>query len=1123
MPTSLKTTSEISQIPPLSTQPTNAGPAQSIKALDTTSVHRIASGQVVIDLQTAVKELVENSLDAKATSIEVRFKEYGLAAIEVVDNGSGIAPGDYDSIGLKHHTSKLSSFSDLTSVRTFGFRGEALSSLCALAEQVTVTTATAQCTPMGTVLELDRFGRVARRDGKVARQRGTTICIIGLFKPLPVRRKELERNAKREFGKALTLLSAYALVPCAQENHGVRLTVTHQTGNGKKSVQMRTDGAPSMRASVSALWGPKALEHLVELDFNFDVETERAVLRRRGVIDADGQVLKLLTWLDRCMLTSERVGVQGVEHGPCARADISVFGGFFFVNGRPCNPSKVQKAFNEVYRTFNATQSPFIVANFNLPTESCDVNVSPDKRTILLHSENNLVQALKAALEQKFAPSRATYDVSAASASQAVHSQPTRMAGVSVKAQALFIDEDEDEDEDDEPGSMAPLPMASEDTTACGSEQFGDPVLLLGDDEGAPEGGEGRPRAAEAQEAAGLRVGDAACQKTPGDGTPAGSSMETEADHSPGASIVAAGSEAPPGTASPLLTVTQLQTAIAQSGSPSASQSQLPPDLDKVGDALQPPRHAALYPDTSTASGENTSVAADEREAVDHPMAAPPRPHRETSADASTRTDSRRVQMVISTAGAAWNLRRPAEDQIGPVNSKRRKVSGGSGSDDPREGKGARQDLRAKLRAFASAGSQAADAEEDGGADRDEEDELDAGEDCKLLEDEPMDAGDLSPEPEPNVNGAAGMDLDSEEVGEFVLTGTPILSEPSQPDIIDLTDLADNTDYSSDVEDIKRFSTQSGHPRPRSESSTTVSRRPEIVRTAENEDVPLRVDFSRISSAWTSLRDVGSQSSPAAAVAERVCSQSVAATIEKTKADAGVTRAADDSAVAEALARVIDKTDFAVMDIVGQFNLGFIVVRRQRRTDADDSTRQNGLDKIDDDDLFIVDQHAADEKYNFETLQQTTVIKSQRLFRPLPLELTAADELLARENVNVLKQNGFEVELSPDDGCGGARRLQLIAQPTSKETVFDVKDLEELLHLLQDRSPGGQPVRCSKARAMFAMHGISDPSYGHYGPAMALPARAAHDAPPIGCAGARQGPTRTLHTGYQLGRVYGVN
>lgn len=70
-----------------------------IKSIEKSSVHRITSGQVLVDLQTAVKELVENSLDAGATTIEVKFKDYGLKSFEVSDNGSGIASEDYDSVG----------------------------------------------------------------------------------------------------------------------------------------------------------------------------------------------------------------------------------------------------------------------------------------------------------------------------------------------------------------------------------------------------------------------------------------------------------------------------------------------------------------------------------------------------------------------------------------------------------------------------------------------------------------------------------------------------------------------------------------------------------------------------------------------------------------------------------------------------------------------------------------------------------------------------------------------------------------------------------------------------------------------------------------------------------------
>ncbi|KAJ7753591.1 histidine kinase-like ATPase [Mycena maculata] len=347
----------------------------SIKAIDKTSIHRITSGQVVIDLQTAVKELVENSLDAGATNLEVRFKQYGLATIEVIDNGGGISEENYEGLALKNHTSKLSSFADLTTVTTFGFRGEALSSLCALCESVVVSTATQP--PMGVTLELESSGKI-RHKGK----RGTAITLTNLFSTLPVRRKEFERNAKREFGKALTLLNAYALGPCSSRN-GVRLTVSNQAEKGhveQKSVQIRTPGTPSLRESVSALWGPKALDDVVDLDLSFLVERDKVALKR--ATDSENRPIQAVV---RGLISKFAVA--------CGRTGTDRQ--FFYINGRPCNLSKIQKAFNEVYRSFNATQSPFIIADLILPTDSCDINVSPDKRSILLHHEANLISAFK--------------------------------------------------------------------------------------------------------------------------------------------------------------------------------------------------------------------------------------------------------------------------------------------------------------------------------------------------------------------------------------------------------------------------------------------------------------------------------------------------------------------------------------------------------------------------------------------------------------------------------------------------------------------------------------------------------------------------------------------------------
>ncbi|KAG8771401.1 hypothetical protein FRC15_003428 [Serendipita sp. 397] len=406
-----------------------------IKAIDKTSVHRITSSQVVVDLQTAIKELVENSLDAGATVIEVRIKEYGLKLIEVIDNGTGISKDDYETVALKHHTSKLSSFEDLTTVETFGFRGEALASLCALCESVTVTTATTEEAPMGTVLQLDRTGRVTDKAGHVARQRGTTVSLTSLFTPLPVRRKEFERHAKREYGKALNLLTAYALVPCTSGT-GVKLTVSHVSESGKKLVQIQTDGSTLLKNSITTLWGSKGLENLTPINLKFQVEPDSALFRRRGL--SERQITVKITG----MVSRFAVG--------CGRA--SNDRQFFFVNQRPCNLSKIQKAMNEVYKTFNQTQSPFLVLDFSLPTDVCDINVSPDKRTIFVHSEEDLIEALKTALADHFDQGRSQFALNTEGQTQRSSTVPKRSSLRSADLQ------EETSDPPDRMVSSDPLP-----------------------------------------------------------------------------------------------------------------------------------------------------------------------------------------------------------------------------------------------------------------------------------------------------------------------------------------------------------------------------------------------------------------------------------------------------------------------------------------------------------------------------------------------------------------------------------------------------------------------------------------------------------------------------------------
>lgn len=168
------------------------------------------------------------------------------------------------------------------------------------------------------------------------------------------------------------------------------------------------------------------------------------------------------------------------------------------------------------------------------------------------------------------------------------------------------------------------------------------------------------------------------------------------------------------------------------------------------------------------------------------------------------------------------------------------------------------------------------------------------------------------------------------------------------------------------------------------------------------------------------------------------------------------------------LSLTVSKEDFKKMRLVGQFNLGFILATRKSEPNAggDISTKTNR------DELFIIDQHASDEIYNFERLQQQTVVQSQRLVRPRKLDITAIEEEVVLQNLDVLEKNGFLVEIdeSRDEPIG--RRCTLVSLPMSREVVFDARDLEELLALLLDAPPQSSTatiVRPSKVRRMFAM------------------------------------------------------
>lgn len=189
----------------------------------------------------------------------------------------------------------------------------------------------------------------------------------------------------------------------------------------------------------------------------------------------------------------------------------------------------------------------------------------------------------------------------------------------------------------------------------------------------------------------------------------------------------------------------------------------------------------------------------------------------------------------------------------------------------------------------------------------------------------------------------------------------------------------------------------------------------------------------------------------------------------------------EDASAEAQLSLTVRKEDFLRMHIVGQFNLGFILAFRPGKATTSDPT----ITALDDE-LFIIDQHASDEKFNFERLQSSSVVQNQPLVKPYLLDLTAIEEEIIIENNDILLKNGFVVTIDTSGDEPVGQRCKLHSLPMSREVTFNTTDLEELIALLADspslplttsghffprenKGVNNSIPRPSKVRRMFAM------------------------------------------------------
>ncbi|RAK96406.1 ATP-binding mismatch repair protein PMS1 [Aspergillus ibericus CBS 121593] len=939
-----------------------------IKAIEARSVHQIQSGQVIVDLCSVAKELVENSLDAGATSIEVRFKNHGLDLIEVQDNGSGISPENYENVALKHYTSKLSSYDDLARLHTFGFRGEALSSLCALSD-FRVITAQANQAPKATRLDFEHSGKL-KKTQIVAGQKGTTASVEGLFKGLPVRRRELEKNIKREYGKVLNLLHAYACV-----STGVRFGVRNSVGKTRNVVVFSTNGNQTTKENIANVYGAKTLLALIPLDLALKFEPSAVGRRAAG----SGEMNK--------------IAVRGHVSRP-------VFGEgrqtpdrqMFFVNSRPCGLPQIAKAFNEVYKSFNVSQSPFVFADFQMDTNAYDVNVSPDKRTILLHDAGALIESLKDSLTQLFESSDQTVPQS-----QVVGSKPgTKQRLGSLQSQIPSrpsVDDADSEPEDQEP---------------VGSQ------------------GAGKEQSSSQDRMKSFLSGLGACESKP---------MSSPAD--PGASDVQEQPAcSPPQTQDESVEDNELfvrQSTPAETLPPTQDESSQPVEEATQQHEDHSPQDSAPEPSTQVVDPleetPNTIQNAFDRM----------RPRR-VPAEMATITIGNKT--VTSMIGSGLPKKRSvgADDAVGTTARKRRIHTP------------SRPSIFGKhMRDFAAPGTHVepeSEAEEDEVMEEVEGIESEVEEYEEGIEEIEDEADDGS---QPYAPSEHDSDRSHEDVGGEDRNQEADNDEPSsQPGSQEMDEEEKRRHEEAEVERLIQEAENTALPQ-----GNNIHRANKMNKGAAHRDSTVQL-MSTIDGSLSKIQSQLGKLQDSLRHWENSSSHDEPETEPET--------------AEERLSLTVSKEDFANMRIIGQFNLGFILATRSSTGDAGAGSSDAK------DELFIIDQHASDEKFNFERLQAETIVQYQRLVQPKRLDLTAVEEEIVIENQEALEKNGFivEVDESGDEPIG--RRCRLLSLPLSKEVVFGVRDLEELIVLLSEtpshasRSASDVYIpRPSKVRKMFAM------------------------------------------------------
>lgn len=321
-----------------------------LKILPGNIANMIAAGEVVQRPASVVKELVENAVDAGATSVTVAVTDAGRTVIQVIDNGCGMSPDDAVLCFERHATSKIATAEDLNEILTYGFRGEALASIAAVAE-VTLKTRR-QCDELATEVRITDFNHMAT--SRTSAPVGSNFIVRNLFFNTPARRKFL----KSDTVELKHIVEEFTRVALTRPDVGFVLT-----SNGKELYVLKP--AKSLKFRVMDLMGTNVVGDIVEVD------TETSAVKVSGFVGKPDSAKKTL-------------GNQ-----------------FFFVNGRYFRSAYMHKAVMKAYEDFipeGLTPSYFLY--LEVDPHSIDVNIHPTKTEIKFEDDTVIFQILYACVKE---------------------------------------------------------------------------------------------------------------------------------------------------------------------------------------------------------------------------------------------------------------------------------------------------------------------------------------------------------------------------------------------------------------------------------------------------------------------------------------------------------------------------------------------------------------------------------------------------------------------------------------------------------------------------------------------------------------------------------------------------